>query len=227
MHRRLQVKALDWERAFKDNSLLLRGKDLKDADSQIKINTMKNPSPSDLQNEYILKSHKVATRQKWVIALTSLAIIVFCSLAVFSMIQRQAALLNEQIAATARVAAEENQNIAQENQQIAGTQKAISDKQVSHQLTYIAQQLLSYEDADPTVPVLLAVYSMQASPNEDARAILQNYLLQNSGTNAGTDEEIIANTCIVLPRNLTQTEWNQFFNDVIPYKAVCENLPIK
>ena len=62
-HRRLQVKALEWERAEKENGFLLRGRDLEDAEQQISINATKNPNPTDLQRDYILKSRQETERQ--------------------------------------------------------------------------------------------------------------------------------------------------------------------
>ena len=54
------------------------------------------------------------------------------------------------------------------------------------------------------------------------------------GSNNGTvriwswqPEEIIANACATMPRNLTHAEWAQFIGDAMPYQAVCENLPIE
>jgi formylglycine-generating enzyme required for sulfatase activity len=66
-HRRLQVKALEWERAAKENGFLLRGKDLEEAEQQISINATKNPNPTDLQREYVLKSRQATDRQKRVV----------------------------------------------------------------------------------------------------------------------------------------------------------------
>jgi hypothetical protein len=63
-HRRLQVKALDWERGNKENGYLLRGKDLEEAEGQISINANKDPHPTDLQREYVLLSRQGATRQR-------------------------------------------------------------------------------------------------------------------------------------------------------------------
>lgn len=63
-HRRLQVKALEWERGDKENGYLLRGADLEEAESQISINANKDPHPTDLQREYVLKSRQSATRQR-------------------------------------------------------------------------------------------------------------------------------------------------------------------
>ncbi len=58
-HRRLQVKALEWERKNKENSLLLRGKDLQEAELLLKTNALKEPHPTELQNEYVSTSRKV------------------------------------------------------------------------------------------------------------------------------------------------------------------------
>jgi WD40 repeat protein len=39
--------------------------------------------------------------------------------------------------------------------------------------------------------------------------------------------DLIANACADLPRNLTRAEWQQYIGDALPYEAVCENLPIE
>jgi formylglycine-generating enzyme required for sulfatase activity len=63
-HRRLQVKALDWERSNKEGGFLLHGKDLEEAEQQISINANKDPHPTDIQREYVLLSRQGATRQR-------------------------------------------------------------------------------------------------------------------------------------------------------------------
>jgi formylglycine-generating enzyme required for sulfatase activity len=63
-HRRLQVKALEWERSNKDNGFLLHGKDLEEAEGQISINANKDPHPTDIQREYVLKSRQATDRQR-------------------------------------------------------------------------------------------------------------------------------------------------------------------
>jgi formylglycine-generating enzyme required for sulfatase activity len=62
--RRLQMKALEWDRADKENGFLLRGRDLEEAEQQISINATKDPHPTDLQREYVLKSRQASTRQR-------------------------------------------------------------------------------------------------------------------------------------------------------------------
>src|SRR5215510_4548701 len=63
-HRQLQVKALEWERSGHENSFLLRGKELQDAEFQLATNTSKEPYPTDLQREYILRSRQSTDRQR-------------------------------------------------------------------------------------------------------------------------------------------------------------------
>jgi hypothetical protein len=87
-HRRLQVKALEWERTNKEISLLLRGKGLQDAELELATNTSKEPHPTDLQREYIFKSRQASDRQRRIITGISIAgIIALTALAVFGFVQ--------------------------------------------------------------------------------------------------------------------------------------------
>lgn len=63
IHRRLQVKALEWERENKDDGFLLRGKDLETAEQEILVNATKDPTPTDTQRAYVLKSRQETERQ--------------------------------------------------------------------------------------------------------------------------------------------------------------------
>ena len=91
-HRRLQVRALEWERSNKDNSFLLRGKDLQDAEGHLVIHAGKSPLPTPLQQDYVLTSRQVVDRQRRTI--TSIAIagaILMAVLAVFGFVQARLA----------------------------------------------------------------------------------------------------------------------------------------
>src|SRR3990172_4936659 len=72
-HRRLQVKALEWERANKENSFLLRGKDLQEAELELATNSSKEPHPTDLQREYVFESRKATDRQRRITTTISIA----------------------------------------------------------------------------------------------------------------------------------------------------------
>lgn len=62
-HTQLQVKALEWMNNNSEDSFLLRGKELGDANAQLRVNGKKNPLPTDLQRQYILKSATVERDQ--------------------------------------------------------------------------------------------------------------------------------------------------------------------
>ncbi|NTU42094.1 MAG: TIR domain-containing protein, partial [Nitrospirales bacterium] len=72
-HRRLQMKALEWERSDKESSFLLRGKDLQDAEFQLATNTSKEPHPTDLQRDYTFRSRQAADRARRITAGISVA----------------------------------------------------------------------------------------------------------------------------------------------------------
>ncbi len=38
-------------------------------------------------------------------------------------------------------------------------------------------------------------------------------------------EDLIAQACERLPRNLTRQEWRQYVGEEVPYQATCPNLP--
>lgn len=57
-HRRLQVKALEWDRNQWEESFLLRGKDLQDAEAQLLVNREKNPHSTELQEIFVQKSRE-------------------------------------------------------------------------------------------------------------------------------------------------------------------------
>ncbi len=58
-------------------------------------------------------------------------------------------------------------------------------------------------------------YAISGSADKTARA----WLWKN--------DDVIKDACLRVPRNLTQAEWNYYIGDVLPYQAVCPNLPIE
>jgi hypothetical protein len=60
-HTDLLIKAKRWEQQPKDNSRLLRGKELQDAEQQVaNAGSLKDPQPTILQRQYLLKSREYA-----------------------------------------------------------------------------------------------------------------------------------------------------------------------
>lgn len=62
-HTRLQVRALEWENRQRDESFLLRGQDLQDAQQRLaQVGAGWNPQPSEVQRQYVLAS--IALRER-------------------------------------------------------------------------------------------------------------------------------------------------------------------
>lgn len=86
IQRRLQVKALEWERSKQEGSFLLRGKDLQDAELQLATNSAKQPHPTSLQREYVLRSRQAADRSRRITAIISaIGIIALTALSIASL----------------------------------------------------------------------------------------------------------------------------------------------
>jgi len=106
-HRWLQVRALDWVRDNKDNSSLLRGKDLQDVEFQLATNSSKEPHPTDLQREYVFESRESTDRQRR--RTTSIAIggaAILALLAVVAVVMAVRATRQSKISRTGELAAQ-------------------------------------------------------------------------------------------------------------------------
>ena len=124
-HRELQVKGLEWERHNHENSFLLRGKELQDAELQLATNTSKEPYPTDLQRDYVFNSRKSADRQRRIVTSVSIAgVIALAALAVFGFIKAGQATTNAEASNHNAATAQANLVVAQTAQadaQIANT----------------------------------------------------------------------------------------------------------
>ena len=88
VHRRLQVKALEWARSDFENSFLLRGRDLRDAEAEIAANARKEPYLTDLQRDYLLKSRQVSDRQRWIVIASASAGFLVLAVGVYLLLVR-------------------------------------------------------------------------------------------------------------------------------------------
>jgi WD40 repeat protein len=150
-HSRLQTKALEWERHNHENSYLLRGKDLQDAELQLATNTSKEPHPTDLQREYIFKSRKAADKQRRILAGISVAsAIIMAGLAVFGFVQAGLATTNANEAKLQAAIAEEERAKAVEQAQISLARE-------------LAAASLNNLDIDPERSILLALQAVSTT----------------------------------------------------------------
>jgi len=156
IHKQLQVKALEWERSDHESSFLLRGRELQDAETQLATNSSKEPNPTNLQREYVLKSRQATDRQRrttfgvavaGVIALAALAVfgLIQAGLATEQANQRATAQANAEFEAdqraTAQAVAEESQKLAEERARIARA-KELAAQSVSLQESNFQSSLL-------------------------------------------------------------------------------------
>jgi WD40 repeat protein len=86
-HRRLQIRALEWERR-KGRSLLLRGDDLRKAEEDLAASGQKDHQPTDLQRKFLLESRRSAARTRNLVGLISMIVAVALGIAAFIAVLR-------------------------------------------------------------------------------------------------------------------------------------------
>lgn len=174
-HRRLQVRALEWDRK-KDPSLLLRGRDLRSASTMVSTHEGRDPAPSELQKHYIRfsrSSERVRTLT-WISA--ALAILIMLVLSAFALDQRKDALANAAEAQDQRDIAEKNQKSAESNARAAMAAKATADKNAAiakAQRSAARAQIYQSKTAGLFTSTLLAIDSYQRVPSLEATEILR------------------------------------------------------
>jgi WD40 repeat protein len=111
-HARLQVRASEWERSDRDRSLLLRGNELKEAESWLTAQGSHREAPTALQTEYVLASRRGATRrQRIVLGGVLAALAVSLVLGALALLQRNEAISNEKTARSQALAAQSDANL--------------------------------------------------------------------------------------------------------------------
>ncbi len=104
-HTRLLVRAVDWD-TRKDNSLLLRGRDLAQAERDLAANAAKEPTPTELQQRYVLASRRAASRrQRALLGGVLAALAVSVALGVVALLQRNTANDRARVARSQALAA--------------------------------------------------------------------------------------------------------------------------
>ena len=131
-HRRLQVKALEWDRSDSERSLLLRGKDLQDAETQLARNASKEPQPTDAQREYVLYSRRASDRQRRItMGIAVAGVIALAVLAIFGFVQAGLATQNAVEAQENADAAEAASTLAFNNAATAQANAVIADERAN------------------------------------------------------------------------------------------------
>ncbi|RJP49532.1 MAG: TIR domain-containing protein [Anaerolineaceae bacterium] len=159
-HTELQVKALKWEQK-KDNSRLLRGKELREAEQQLaEVVAQEDPQLTKVQREYILASQRSEVRQRRQIT-TSLGfgLAIVALLAIIAWNQRNNALNSEAMAVaeanakatalaneeSARATAQAEKEHAEEQAHIARAGELVAQAEAVRHIQPDLSSLLSIE----------------------------------------------------------------------------------
>lgn len=109
-HTRLLGEAREWERSGRDASRLLRGAELREAESWAAAAGDKQPAVTSLQTELLSRSRQAAaSRQRRLFGAVSVALVVSIALTIYALIARHNAIENEKTA-TSRGLLAQSQN---------------------------------------------------------------------------------------------------------------------
>ena len=152
-HTRWLVKSLEWEAEGRDRSFLLRGSELKAAESWLAGTPMDaDPAPTTLQNEYILASRRAAARRQRTLLGVSVAVTaVAIGLGVLALVSRNQAVSSSNTARAQALAAES------ENQLSADPEVSVLLARHAVQVSPIPQAVSALRQAMDTSAVRLAL----------------------------------------------------------------------
>src|SRR5215212_9012671 len=174
-HRRLQVRSLEWHRK-KDPSLLLRGRDLRNARHMVATATAKDPIPTDLQKTFIDYSQRSERNRMITFLVTGFAVIALAILSFLAtqardeaQVQRDRAVTAQadearqrQIAVTAQAEEAKQRQIAEINEVLAEAQRSAA-----------RAQIYQSRPGELYTSTLLAIDSMRRDPSDEAEEILR------------------------------------------------------
>jgi hypothetical protein len=110
-HTDLLEKAVEWDHKGRDSSLLLRGRELRVADSWISLSSCKEPQPTELMATFIVTSRQGETRrQRYLLGGVSIGLVVALVLAAVAFYQYLAAEKRGKISLSRQLAAQ-SQNL--------------------------------------------------------------------------------------------------------------------
>ena len=147
-HTRWLVKALDWESHKRDTSFLLRGGELAEAEAWLAgVGDDTEPAPTALQREYLYASRGASSRrQRLVVLMSVVAVVVALGLATFGLISRSQAVSARDQAVAARANAQSRALAAESETQLS---------------------------VDPERSILLAMAAVRAQPTPQATYALR------------------------------------------------------
>ena len=196
-HTRLLTRAKEWEREGKDNSFLLRGKDLREAESWVARGAEQKPKATTLQSQYILASRQAAAKiQRIIIGAVAIAFVAALGLAIYAFLQRNRAQQQTKLAQQRQVQAEsatreatEQRNLAQKNATEAQNQTkeatnqrnaAILEQRIASSGRLATTALLQDREGNFDLAALLSVEAFNTEDTFEARNALLSTIQTNS-----------------------------------------------
>lgn len=128
-HTRLQVRALEWEGKERESGFMLRGRDLEDAEQWLSLTGTKDALPTTLQTQYIIASRQSATRrQRTTLGAALVAIMMMAALGILAWTQRNQAVHEGEVRATAEsiAVAESTRAVNAESTAVAESTRALN-----------------------------------------------------------------------------------------------------
>jgi len=173
-HTRFENRALDWEKKERDRGALLRGADLSEAEAWLSGSAGKDPQPTALQTEFILKSREDATRRgRMTLIGVGAALVVAVGLGILAWTQRNVAIEEGQARATAQMEAEEARDVAEHEADARATQQAIAEaEKITAQSRELASLAVNLFDSQLDLGTLLAIESYRKEDNYLSRSSL-------------------------------------------------------
>ena len=176
-HTRFENRALAWERKESDRGLLLRGSDLAEAENWLAGSAGKDPQPTALQTQYILKSREDSTRrQRITLGAVGVGLVVAVCLGILAWTQRNIAVTEGFQRATAEALAiaeadarATQQTIAEQQRDIAEEQRDIAVKGLSGKIGVEALSILSQSQS---LSLLLSLEALHLADTMEARSSL-------------------------------------------------------
>jgi WD40 repeat protein len=163
-HTRLFNRAKEWENKGRNDSYLVRGNDLQDAESFISAGAGgKEPPPTPLHVEYVqaARNYAAAVRRRNRIITAVVGAVLF-ALAIFASLQAVRATNNQHIAQTQESIAQANATEANQQRATAQANEAIAQKNAREANSLaLASESINQRNSDTQLALMLALLSIQ------------------------------------------------------------------
>ncbi len=173
-HTRFENKALEWEKKEGDRGLLLRGGDLTEAETWLAGSAGKDPQPTALQTQYILRSREDSTRrQRITLGAVGVGLVLSIGLGILAWTQRNVAVSEGSARATAQAEAENAQAVAESAQAEAESQARLA------RAGLYSVESLSHLDDQLSLALLLSVEAISNAETVQSYSSLLSALTYN------------------------------------------------